>query len=296
MIVKDTLILTRICIDHAMMCAQNILFDCRRLFPLHQCIRKFLCHCRKQGGWNGNKITPIYHIRSGLLLYHPKFILCIAEAWYFYKCRHGIHEDSNDGFGHHIFNVTVRDHDKKGISLSGMNHHIKNCKSLNNGDDGITIGDAGSVTDCISYQNKNGIYAYSGCIITGNICYSNTNHGIFGFSGSLIVGNSCYDNTMNGIHASGSLVVKDNASYHNSWHGIESFDGSVVSNNVCSTNTQSGIKANGASTVKGNTCILNGSHGIDPIGRSLVIDNTTISNLPANIDSCTDCLFDRNSD
>ena len=139
--------------------------------------------------------------------------------------HYGIYEASNNGTGHRIINVRIKEN-VYGVFLNGKGHLIEKCTAINNGGAGISA--SGSST------------------VTGNICYGNATHGISVANGnaSIVTGNTCFDNIRMGILASPSY-------------------GNIVKNNTCYNNGEDGIFVNKGATIIGNTCYMNGITGTD---------------------------------
>ncbi len=114
---------------------------------------------------------------------------------------HGIMEYNTDynAKNHRIINVRLIDNGKAGVSycgiyIQGVNHLVKDCTIIGNGD-GISIG--------------------RGCLVIGNIVSKNTDDGIVASDGSTVIGNTVYYNASRGIVLGMYCMADQNTAYNN---------------------------------------------------------------------------------
>jgi len=139
--------------------------------------------------------------------------------------RNGIYEENGDfAVGHRVISVRVVSNGGSGIALNGDNHTVKDCTVSLNGIAqgiwwaGISCGRACSVTgNTVSYNGGaivhalgvDGISTDAGCTIADNTVGFNEGSGIWPFHGCMVTGNISYSNGGPGgiyVAGEGSLV------------------------------------------------------------------------------------------
>lgn len=172
-----------------------------------------------------------------------------------------------------IRNGTILDWRNRGVGARFVNSQFEFLRVQNNGGSGINTGENCRVSNNTFYQNENGIYVgFDGCIVTGNVCHSNTSDGIYAYSGT-VTGNTCLNNGGYGISVVSDSTITGNTCVVNTGDGIRIAYRCRVAENTCNgngytTGDAAGIHATGA----GNAILANHCVGND---RGLDIDSAT---------------------
>jgi hypothetical protein len=174
-----------------------------------------------------------------------------------------------------ILNLTSSGNSANGINV-GVRSLVKSCEVVDNGENGILIGEFGQVQDCT---------------ITGHVApEGNGGFGIVGAGHLLVKDNDVSDNKV-GILVGDFGTVSFNTASNNVFSGLFAGNHSLVTGNTTNgngiENESSGITTGGVSSVSHNTSSRNGGGGINVVvfdallddgTRNLVTGNTTDNN------------------
>lgn len=169
------------------------------------------------------------------------------------------------------------------------------CTARANNQDEWSIGNSGSLTNCIADNASGSGYGFkigsgntlTGCTAIGsaldsgvravaagntfNACVSNSNGGS-GFSSdngsNTALGCTASGNGAHGFSLGVGSQVSGSSSCNNGQHGILAVSGSMVSSNSCFANGTDGIRVSGPGTIKDNNCSNNSGAGILATGSS----------------------------
>lgn len=201
-----------------------------------------------------------------------------------------------------VRNGTIRGMGSGGIQSGGANVvEIEGVKALSNGGDGVSVGFAGSVSNCIAMHNAGvGIFAAdvavvncvadgnevsgivsTGAHVTGNRANYNGEHGIHidspGYPGSVVAANIVYGNQDAGILVeSRGAIVRDNTALDNVGQGI-ALGWGVVTGNVAGGNGGDGFTVGQDSVALANSSSANGGVGLTALSYGNVLSHNSLS-------------------
>ena len=147
---------------------------------------------------------------------------------------------SFNGLGQRIIDIRVIDNITDGIYLNCRAVLVKGCIATDNGQNGIRVSSASTVTGNTSCNNGySGIATGLATTVTGNTVYNNGRDGISVGSGCTVTGNTAFANGGIGIFTTYDCSVTGNTARDNQEHGISAIQ-SLVDGNAAVNNNKSG--------------------------------------------------------
>jgi len=153
-----------------------------------------------------------------------------------------------EGGSHHVRveNGVVRSFNGRGVSLEGASSSAVNLRVLINGGDGIYLGGAGRVMDCISLANyKYGVLIPNDGLVESSEARANRQVGIGMGEGGRALQNTSLSNGGAGFHLLSHGYAKGNVARLNALGGIYASGYGVLLENVADQNGGTGISAFG---------------------------------------------------
>lgn len=181
-----------------------------------------------------------------------------------------------------IYNGTVRDWGDHGVdAIRARNSQLRNLRAYSNGGDGMILGSAGTISDCVARSNagngisfQGGMFQGSAASITGCVAALNILNGIVTPTDANITACVVLGNGAHGIFVGNGSTITGCTARSNVGDGINVNDGSTVTGCAAHDNLGDGIEAED-SLIHGNSATANGGAAINDLGGSLLVNNNT---------------------
>jgi parallel beta-helix repeat protein len=166
----------------------------------------------------------------------------------------GLGVDATDRNNVTVINGTVRGMGSRGLYLTGPNSVVERIRAVNNGADGIFVGDGATVRWCTAHENDGfGIRAGNGTIVNGNVVRDNVGSGIWVEAGGTVTGNTARGNNTGIIVFGRGGTVTGNTVHENHGFGLNLFGPTVgYGHNVMSGNSAGAVQ--GGTSLGQNLC------------------------------------------
>lgn len=177
---------------------------------------------------------------------------------------HGIDGTFRDG-------VTVRNGTVRGMSGHGVQLDrqalIHNVRVIENGADGLSVGDASSVESVVAERNnQTGVVVGDQSTAIRIRAIGNGGWGVLAGTASVVSDSTASVNTNHGFHMEAGAILRDSVSRNNQSDGVSLDADASIIDSTSMNNSGQGVDCVSAAAVKGNTFAGNAS----PLGSDCV--------------------------